>query len=82
LQPGTAMSPKARLTRGYEIMWSKMHLVRDVQFDSFEAVKLRQNDRRFVVKRESIIYPKSSRQSLDTMSKLGIIMFHNRHDRN
>ena len=29
---------KARLTRGYEIMWSKMHLVRDVQFDSFEAV--------------------------------------------
>jgi len=29
---------KARLTKGYEIMWSRMHLVRDVQFDSFEAV--------------------------------------------
>ena len=29
---------KARLTRGYEIMWSRMHLVRDVQFDSYEAV--------------------------------------------
>jgi hypothetical protein len=29
---------KARLTRGYEIMWSRMHLVRDVQFDSFESV--------------------------------------------
>jgi uncharacterized protein len=29
---------KARLTKGYEIMWSRMHLIRDVQFDSFEPV--------------------------------------------
>jgi hypothetical protein len=29
---------KARLTKGYEIMWSRMHLVRDAQFDSFETV--------------------------------------------
>jgi hypothetical protein len=29
---------KARLTKGYESMWSRMHLVRDVHFDSFEAV--------------------------------------------
>ena len=26
----------ARLTKGYEIMWSRMKSVRDVQFDSFE----------------------------------------------
>lgn len=28
----------ARLTKGYEIMWSRMHSVRDVQFDSFEPM--------------------------------------------
>jgi hypothetical protein len=28
----------ARPTKGYEIMWSRMHLVHDVQFDSFEPV--------------------------------------------
>ena len=29
---------KAPLTKGYEIIWSRMHLVLDVQFDSFEPV--------------------------------------------
>jgi hypothetical protein len=28
----------ARPTKGYELMWSRMHLVRDVEFDSFEPV--------------------------------------------
>jgi len=28
----------ARLTKGYKIMWSRMHSVRDVQFDSFEPM--------------------------------------------
>jgi uncharacterized protein len=28
----------ARPTKGYEIMWSLMHSVRDVQFDSFEPM--------------------------------------------
>jgi len=28
----------ARLTKGYEIMWSRMHSVLDVQFDSFEPM--------------------------------------------
>jgi uncharacterized protein len=28
----------ARLTKGYNIMWSRMHTVRDVQFDSFEPM--------------------------------------------
>ena len=28
----------ARPTKGYEIMWSRMHTVRDVQFDSFEPM--------------------------------------------
>ena len=28
----------ARPTKGYELMWSRMHLVCDVEFDSFEPV--------------------------------------------
>ena len=28
----------ARPTRGYQIMWGRMHSVRDVQFDSFEPM--------------------------------------------
>ena len=28
----------ACLTKGYNIMWSRMHSVRDVQFDSFEPI--------------------------------------------
>ena len=28
----------ARLTKGYNIMWSRMHTVRDVQFNSFEPM--------------------------------------------
>ena len=28
----------ARLTNGYNMMWSRMHSVRDVQFDSFEPM--------------------------------------------
>jgi hypothetical protein len=28
----------ARLTKGYNITWSRMHTVRDVQFDSFEPM--------------------------------------------
>jgi uncharacterized protein len=30
----------ARGTRGYEIMWSRMHIVRDVLFDSLEPVEV------------------------------------------
>jgi hypothetical protein len=28
----------ARLTKGYNMMWSRMHSVRDVEFDSFEPM--------------------------------------------
>ena len=30
----------ARGTRGYEVMWSRMHVVRDVLFDSLEPVEI------------------------------------------
>ena len=38
LLPGKVALRSLVLTKGYNMMWSRMHSVRDVEFDSFEPM--------------------------------------------